>query len=600
MTVDSSQPSSTSPLTSLRQREALWSVLWVVGISAIAFFWGLASTGLVDETEPLFAEAARQMYETGDWITPYFNEVTRFDKPPLVYWLMAIGFHLFGVSEWTVRLPSALSGAALVGMGFYTLRRFGFARPALATAYAEGGTADQPPRLARLSQRSLGWSAAIGSAIVALHPETIVWGRIGVSDMLLSGCIGTTLFAFFLAYAQPDFPQRQRNWYLTAYGLMALAVLAKGPVGLVIPGLIVLVFLIYLGEWRILWQEMQIVKGGLLFLLLTVPWYVAVIAANGQAYIDSFFGYHNFERFTSVVNNHAAPWFFYFLVVAVGFLPWSPLLPWAMARLRPWQRRYWQQQPRQGRLGLFALAWFLTIFVFFTVAVTKLPSYVLPLMPAAGLLVGLAFSDRHCPDPASPQGGWGWTLSAAANIGFFIVLAIAALYSPNWMGDDPAMPDLPEQVRASGIMVWAGVIWGGAAIVGVGLWITRRLRWLWAVNLVAFTGFILFSILPAYQLADEVRQAPLRDIAAEILTVREGNEPLYMVGFMKPSLVFYTQTTVTYVQKPEQFPEAMATETAPSLLLVGTPGELDALDWPEADLSPLLTTPTYELVRLRR
>ncbi|MEM9505826.1 MAG: glycosyltransferase, partial [Cyanobacteria bacterium P01_E01_bin.43] len=66
---------------------------------AIAFFWGLASTGLVDETEPLFAEAARQMYETGDWVTPYFNGVTRFDKPPLVYWLMALGFHLFGVNE---------------------------------------------------------------------------------------------------------------------------------------------------------------------------------------------------------------------------------------------------------------------------------------------------------------------------------------------------------------------------------------------------------------------------------------------------------------------------------------------------------------------
>ena len=95
MTLDSSQPSSsTSSLPGLRQRERLWSVVWVVGISAIAFFWGLASTGLVDETEPLFAEAARQMCETGDRITPYFNAVTRFDKPPLACWLMEIEFHL--------------------------------------------------------------------------------------------------------------------------------------------------------------------------------------------------------------------------------------------------------------------------------------------------------------------------------------------------------------------------------------------------------------------------------------------------------------------------------------------------------------------------
>jgi 4-amino-4-deoxy-L-arabinose transferase-like glycosyltransferase len=599
MTLDSSQPSSsTSPLPGIRQRERLWSVVWVVGISAIAFFWGLASTGLVDETEPLFAEAARQMYETGDWITPYFNEVTRFDKPPLVYWLMAIGFHIFGVGEWAVRLPSALSGAALVGMGFYTLRRFGFARPELAIAYATSGNEQSPPQLARLSQRSLAWTAVIGAAVVALHPETIVWARTGVSDMLLSGCIGTTLLAFFMAYAQPEHPQRQRAWYLAAYGLMALAVLAKGPVGMVLPGLTVGVFLVYLGEWRVLWQEMQLVKGGLLFLALTVPWYVAVTVANGQAYIDSFFGYHNFERFTNVVNNHSAPWFFYFLVVAIGFLPWSPLLPWAMGRLKPWRRRYWQQQPRQARLGLFALAWFLSIFVFFTVAVTKLPSYVLPLMPAAGILIGLAFSDRLCPDPESPKAGWGWTVSAAANIGFFVVLAIAALYSPNWMGDDPAMPDLPERVRASGIMIWAGAIWGSAAVISIGLWIRRRLGWLWLVNLLAFTGFILFSILPAYQLADEIRQAPLRDIAATVVTEGQPGEPLYMVGFMKPSLVFYTEMTVTYVDKPEELPEALASETADSLLLVGTPEEITALAWPDNNQDRLLTTPTYELVRL--
>jgi 4-amino-4-deoxy-L-arabinose transferase-like glycosyltransferase len=88
------------------------------------------------------------------------------------------------------------------------------------------GNEQSPPQLARLSQRSLAWTAVIGAAVVALHPETIVWARTGVSDMLLSGCIGTTLLAFFMAYAQPEHPQRQRAWYLAAYLLMALAVLS--------------------------------------------------------------------------------------------------------------------------------------------------------------------------------------------------------------------------------------------------------------------------------------------------------------------------------------------------------------------------------------
>ncbi|MEM8809146.1 MAG: glycosyltransferase family 39 protein, partial [Cyanobacteria bacterium P01_G01_bin.38] len=295
-------------------REYAFALAIVLIISWLAFGWRVASTGLVDETEPLFAEAARGMYQTGDWITPYFNGETRFDKPPLVYWLMAIGFHLFGVSEWTVRLPSVLAASGLTGLGFYTLRRFGFPRP-------QG--AWQP------NFRTFWIAAIVGAAAIALHPETIVWARIGVSDMLLSGCIGAALLSFFIGYAQPEMPQRQARWYIAFYVFMALAVLDKGPVGVVLPGLTVIVFAVYVGKVRELLREIQLVKGSLLFGVIAVPWFVLVTMANGQAYIDSFFGYHNFDRFTDVVNGHAAPWFFYFLVVFIGFLPWSPFLPYA-------------------------------------------------------------------------------------------------------------------------------------------------------------------------------------------------------------------------------------------------------------------------------
>jgi 4-amino-4-deoxy-L-arabinose transferase-like glycosyltransferase len=574
------------------------SIIWLVLVCGIAFFWGLASVGLVDETEPLFAEAARQMYETGDWVTPYFNGATRFDKPPLVYWLMAIGFHVFGVGEWAVRLPSALSATALVGMGFYTLRRFGFSRPELATAYADlANGAVNPPR-SRLSQRNLCWSAIIGSAIMALHPETIVWARIGVSDMLLSAGIGTALFTFFNGYAQPEFPHRQRNWYLVAYVCLGLAVLAKGPVGLVLPGGIVLVFAAYTGQFLKLLRELHLVKGALIFLAITVPWNVLVIAANGRAYIDSFFGYHNVERFTGVVNGHAAPWYFYFLVVAVGFLPWSPLLPWAIARLRPQRWNFWQTQPRSAHLGIFALIWLGVIFGFFTIAVTKLPSYVLPLMPAAAMLVGLGWSDRLCPAPQAAKTGMGYRLSYGLNLIVFAVLAVAAIYSPNWMGNDPAMPGLPDLVRDSGVMVRAAIIWGLALLSGLILWLTRRHQWLWSVNGAAFAAFIMLSILPALQLADQVRQQPLREIAA-IAIAQSPAEPLYMVGFMKPTLVFYTQRPVTYIEQPEELRQTLSNSAAEdAALVVGTPDEIAALQWPPAQQTDLFTSETYQLVQL--
>lgn len=596
-TLDSSTRLPGNVTAKLASREVVVAIAWLVVICGIAFFWGLASIGLVDETEPLFAEASRQMVETGDWVTPYYNGATRFDKPPLVYWLMAIGFHLFGVGEWAVRLPSALAATALVGMGFYTLRRFGYSRPELAVAFTGETTVGEPQR-SRLSQRNLFWSAMIGSAIMALHPETLVWARSGVSDMLLSGCMGIALFTFFLAYAQPEFPQRQRNWYLASYVFLGLAVLTKGPVGIVLPGLIVGAFLLYIGQFRQVLREMQLVKGAIIFLAITVPWHVLVIAANGRAYIDSFFGYHNVERFTNVVNGHAAPWYFYFLVVAIGFLPWSPFLPWAIARLQSHRRQFWQTQPRSAHLGLFALAWFAVIFSFFTIAVTKLPSYVLPLMPAAAMLVGLGWSDRLCPSPQRASTGWGFGVSYGVNLAIFGVLAVAALYSPNWMGNDPAMPGLPALVRESGIMVWAAVIWVLALIAGAGLLLRRRGRWLWSVNLVAFTIFILLSILPAFQLADQVRQQPLREIAATAIAEQQPGESLYMVGFMKPSLVFYTQQPVTYIERSDDLRQTLL-ETQPnqSALVVGTAEEIADIQWP-APQTPLVTTDTYQLVRL--
>ncbi len=598
--LDGSLPFSKTMATDARQWELAWSLLWLALVCGIAFFWGLASTGLVDETEPLFAEAARQMHISGDWITPYFNGVTRFDKPPLVYWLMAIAFRIFGVNEWSVRLPSALAGAVMVGLGFYTLRRYGFSRPELAHAYVETSSATTLRHLSRLSQRNLVWSAVIGSAVMALNPETIVWARIGVSDMLLTGCMGAALLAFFLGYVQPQFPYRQQTWYLASSGLAGLAVLAKGPVGIVLPGLIVGVFLVYTGTWRQVLKELPLLKGTLLFLAITVPWYVLVIAANGQAYVDSFFGYHNFDRFTSVVNGHAAPWYFYFLVVAVGFLPWSSFLPLAIARLLPWQWKIWQEQPRSAHLGIFALIWFVVIFGFFTVAVTKLPSYVLPLMPAAAILIGLAWSDRLCRSPQTARTGIGWWLSDSLNLVTFGVLLFAALYSPNWMGNDPAMPGLPALVRESGIMVRAAIIWGLAIASGLALLLCRYSRWLWSINLAAFTAFILMSILPAYSLADQVRQQPLREIAQAAIAEQPPDEQLYMVGFMKPSLVFYTQMPVNYVERPQDLRSVLCQDSVcESALVVGTLEELDAIGWSEDQQIDLVTTDTYRLIRLK-
>ncbi|MEM8612921.1 MAG: glycosyltransferase family 39 protein [Cyanobacteria bacterium P01_H01_bin.105] len=544
-----------------------WIAIATVGLTLfIAFVWRLGSIGLFDETEPLFAEASRQMYETGDWITPYFNGETRFDKPPLVYWGMALGFHLFGVNEWAVRLPSALAAAGLSGFSFYTLQRFGYSHDAQSTDIAD-------------KKQVFTLAALVGTVAMALNPQTIVWARTGVSDMLLSGCMGAALLCFFWGYAQAP------RWYYGFYIFVALAVLDKGPVGAVIPGLVVFVFAAYVGQIRTLLKEIKLLRGALLTLLLTLPWFIAVIAIHGQTYIDSFFGYHNYERFTDVVNGHAAPWYFYFAVVAIGFLPWSPGLPFAMARLRPWSIGYWRRQPREKHLGVFALVWFLSIFCFFTAAVTKLPSYVLPLMPAAAIMVGLMWAG------ARQRGTW---ISAVLSIVFFTILAVASFLTPNWIGGDPVMPDFPILVRESQAMLYGAVIWGLAALVGLSLLLMRRGRWLWAVSLVAFAVFTVVTILPVATIADSQRQLPLRRLAETIRTEQQSDETIAMVGFMKPSLAFYTQRPVLYTYNPDS-EQLQATGQA---LVVGHPDEIAIAISVSQSGEILQTEEAYQLARL--
>ncbi|MEB3232964.1 MAG: glycosyltransferase family 39 protein, partial [Leptolyngbyaceae bacterium] len=546
------------------------------------------SVGLIDETEPLFAEAARQMTVTGDWITPYFNGETRFDKPPLIYWLMAIAYQIIGVNPWAARLPSALAAIALTAAGFYLLYRF------------SGGNVRKQPW-------ANGLVAVIGSGAIALNIQTIVWARSGVSDMLLSACMGIALFSFFAGYVQPPQSEQQRLGYLGFYVFSALAVLTKGPVGLVIPGSIVVAFLAYVGQLAVIRQEMRPLWGSVIFAAMILPWYMLVTLVNGRAFIDNFFGYHNVERFTSVVNNHSAPWYFYFLVVVVGFIPWSVYLPMAIAHTQFWRRRYWQGQPRQTHLGLFAMTWFLVIFSFFTIAITKLPSYTLPLLPAASVLVALLWQQQNVRPERSP----GMMVSHGANLLFLGILAWAVFNSGQWLGDDPVMPELPRLVQEAQILIMGGMVWSLGAIATAILIAIRRTRWIWASNLIAFVTFFLLTVIPALPLMDSQRQLPLRQIASEIVETADPSAEIIMVGFKKPTLVFYTQRSVTYIYGVDEAiahlrnqgtlrnVEAKHPASSQDAFIVGTVTELATLSLPPQKYEVVTEMGVYQLLRLQ-
>ncbi len=578
----------------------LFSFIWLLGINWFAFIWHLGNTGLVDETEPLFAETARQMTVTGNWITPYYNGETRFDKPPLTYWLIAIAYKLIGVNEWAVRLPSALAAIALVVFGFYTLRYFGFATPRNVQQIT-----NQEDKI----KRQLWFSAWIGSALIAFNAHTILWARTGVSDLLLSGCMGTALFCFFWGYVRVEKTEKSwlsfpHPWYLSFYILIALAVLAKGPVGIVLPGLIIFTFLLYTGTFWSVLEEMSILWGGLIFLVLTLPWYILVILENGQTYIDSFFGYHNFQRFADVVNGHDAPWYFYFLIVFLFFAPWSVYLPYAIARWRLWQVSCWRKQPRYAQFSLFACVWFSCIFIFFTISVTKLPSYVLPLIPAAAILVTGVWS-QELTSSSQAKLNYGLLVSVIGNFLLALALAIAFIYLPDFIGKDPAIPNLKELIRQSGLHWRGGLIWGLGAI-GMFLFIRQRKQWRWliAVNLMSFFALIILVLLPISFFIDEHRQLPLRQISQTIVEIKQPQEEMWMIGFKKPTLVFYTQHPATFLKHPKELNHYLKThkdklEPSNQILLIIRPKDIRRLNLQPQDYQKIDAQGAYHLIRVQ-
>ncbi|MDM9380664.1 glycosyltransferase family 39 protein [Chlorogloeopsis sp. ULAP01] len=596
-------------LNNIGKRPALavaLSILWLIVIGGVAFFWHLGSIGLIDETEPLFAEASRQMYLTGDWITPFFNGKTRFDKPALIYWCQAIAYAIFGVNEWAVRLPSALAAMVVISLTFYTVQW-------------QLATEDVLEQVSRPTRRWV--TASLAAAILALSPEMIIWARTGVSDMLLTGCITSALFCFFLGYArgnrgqgigdreihntQYPVPSTQslipNNWYLAFYILIAGAILTKGPVGIVLPGLIIGAFLLYLGKLFEVMREMRLLVGMLIIAALSLPWYVLVIWRNGWNYINSFFGYHNIERFTEVVNGHAAPWYFYFVVVLLGFAPYSVYLPLAIARVKFWQPKHWRSQERSQQFGLFAFFWFVSIFGFFTIAVTKLPSYVLPLMPAAAILVALIWGDLLKDTRKLSTSFLSW--SSWVNVVFVSAVGVALFYVPQLIGTDPAAPQFRELLQQSGLSVLGGIIWLVCAVILAVLILRRRWFAVMGVNLLGFTAFMIFVLTPALFLIDQERQLPLRELSAIAVQAHKPGEELIMVGFKKPTVVFYTQRQVNYIKMSAAAGDYVRKDAtnkaqADSVLVLAQPKKFPEMGLQPSNYQSLGNNGAYQLIRV--
>lgn len=510
----------------------------VVLAALVVFFTWLGKPYLWDEDEPKNAECAREMLEAGNWSVPQFNYALRTDKPILLYWLMLSSYKTFGVGEFAARFWSA---ALAVGTCWLT--------------YQLGR---------RLYRPTVGLWSGLAMASCLMFA---VSGRAATPDSTLIFCTTLTLFAF-VRFGGVTQGVLARGGYLALYAAMSLAVLAKGPVGVVLPGGIMGLFLLLRHRPetlvatlapRRLWSIVRALRPLTAVVVLAVvalPWYVYVGMKTEGAWLAGFLGTHNVGRFTSTMEGHGGSIFYYPVAVLVGFFPWSCFLPLAIFRL---VRRLRTPDGAASReADLFTGCWIGAYLTFFTLAGTKLPSYVLPCYPALAVVTGVLI-DEWLRSPSLVSRGWfRAALATPAVTGLALAVALPIVASRLLPGDQ-----------------WLGAL-GVSLIVGTAamLW-SLRSRPAWVPALFALTAVTFVTSLVAGGASRVSRHATSPAIAADARAVFGDEARLVGFGHFEPTMVFYSQHHVPVVYEAVDVPAALA--RTPSAVLITRDDLLDEL-----------------------
>jgi len=502
----------------LKSKKRLINLLIVLVCGIILFILDLGTTGLVDETPPLFAAAARAMSESGDWLTPKVNGMLRFDKPPLIYWLMGFFYSLPRNEIWdsfgtlSARLPSALGSLFLMLMIGDTL----FCWP-------------------QKGDRKF-FTPLVASLAFALSPLIIVWSRTAVSDALLTGTLGISLLLFWRRIAS-----KNNDQCISAWVFLGLAILTKGPVAFVLATLTITSFLFIQKDWEKLLYKINPKKGLLIAILISIPWYILELIKEGKPFWDNFFGYHNFQRYTSVVNNHAEPFWFFLYIMILASLPFTPFLFHGIYEaLKDFLKSSKESCNLSETLYTYSLCWLTSVLIFFSISSTKLPSYWLPAIPAAAILITNSFKNLKS---SNKSYSYLWIL----NILILFGVSLAFFFSNIWLStiNDPEMPNLASELKSSGIIFKAKLFFSSLSVLAIILFSFKT------KNIILYLQILLlfgqsFLMTPVRKLADNSRQLPLRNISKLILDVRQGKETLAMIGIRKPSLHYYSRQIVFY------------------------------------------------------
>jgi len=528
-----------------------WFLVFIlIALSIYLFIFKLGESSLWNMDEAIYGEVAKEVLKLGDWVTLHFNYREWFDKPPLYIWLTAITFKVFGWSEFTTRLWSALSGMGGV-IAVYFLGK-------------------------SLFNRKVGFLSA---AILATSPQYIIQSRLALLDVPLSFFISLSILFFYLAHTIPN----KRWYYLLSYASMALATLTKGPIGLLLPVLIITVYLLLAGELGRI-KEMMLFRGIILYLAIASPWYTIELIRHGEVFINNFFILRTAARFLTPFEGHTGPVYYYVLVLFLGFFPWSSFLPCSFIHLIPLKKRILEggnivfddsfgmppQRPsacslqgktykflvyikkrwksEEGKKFLLVLLWLGVVFVFFSSAKSKLPGYILPLYPPLALTVGKLWGDIFS------QKAQAYNRGVMTSFGVLFALLVILLLAITLI----AKPMFPVEYGLCGgdiIMMISGLIIGGAfSFLVLLLYKNPAISFGVMVGTMCFFAWILVgNVLPETEFLK-----PTKFLAGKVISSikpgeKIGDYPASEENFMSfnPSLVYYTDHPVMGIDRED-------------------------------------------------
>lgn len=470
----------------LRARE--WLLL--IGFCVFLFFNGLGQFGLVGADEPRYAQVAREMLARHDWITPTLNGTAWLEKPPLYYWEARITFAIFGVRDWAARVPSALDASLVVLAVYLFLRKL---RP--------GFHLD-------------------GALMTASAAGLVGFAHSASTDMPLAAMFSLAMLCWY-AWWETAKQKLLYGFYL----FLALAVLAKGPIGMLLAGAVIVLFALAAGKPQLILKTLWL-PGVFVFLVVAAPWYVAVQLRNPE-FFRVFILEHNLARFGSDLYHHTQPFWFYLPVVALALVPWVAFVVAAMIEvIRVWWAERMDLFETGDALNVFLILWLVVPIVFFSLSRSKLPGYILPAIPAAALLVA-EYVRRHADEERLPL----WLMMAHA------LIAAASLVPAVAIGYIVIQHRLPW----STLTVVSGTI---ALIIAIGITVTLTgklgLRALYFVTLIPVVLTVAALLRIGAPAVDDTLSA--RPVAQQLASMELKLLPVAVLGVARETeygLTFY-------------------------------------------------------------